>query len=244
MEQKFIPVVKDTNGPLEPVLLPAEPEPIEIDLKRMAVLVIDMQNAFVSTGGLFDLLGKDVSRKQKIIEPIKRINDAARARGVKVIHVVVAFSPDLRESGGPNLPYWYKAKSLISCREHPDWQDELLIRGSKGAAIVRELTPQDNDIVIEKHQYSAFFETHLDTVLKTHNIKYLVFLGEGTPICVEASLRDAFYLGYFCVLVSDATATASPPITQDTTESNVKSSYGWVTTTENLLRALKPPGLR
>ena len=46
------------------VTLQAEPEPLEIDVTRMAILVIDMQNAFARKGGLFDLWGHDLSNIQ------------------------------------------------------------------------------------------------------------------------------------------------------------------------------------
>ena len=68
--------------------LAAEPEPIDIDLQRTAVVVVDMQNAFISKGGMFDLRGFDVTPNQKIIEPIKKVCDAARNNGVKVIYIV------------------------------------------------------------------------------------------------------------------------------------------------------------
>lgn len=222
---------------LEPVVLEAEPKPLEIDLQRMAVMVIDMENAFVSKGGLFDLLGFDLSNNQKCIEPIRKVNSAARAKGVKVIYVAHRLSPDLREIG-PNSPYWYRGESL-SYREHPEWRDKLTVRGTWGAEIIDELKPQAGDIVVEKQRYSAFFATNLDMILRTHNIKYLAFAGVTISICVEASLRDAFYLEYFPILISDAAATPGPPFRQDAVISNVKSCYGWVTTSANLAKAME-----
>ena len=66
--------------------LVAEPEPIDIDLQRTAVVIVDMQNAFISKGGMFDLRGIDVTPNQKIIEPIKKICNAARLKGIKIIY--------------------------------------------------------------------------------------------------------------------------------------------------------------
>ncbi len=68
---------------LESIMLQAEPALLEIDRLRMAVVVVDMQNAFVSKGGMLDLIGADVSLSQKAIKPIKRILSAARATGIK-----------------------------------------------------------------------------------------------------------------------------------------------------------------
>lgn len=221
------------------VLLQAEPEPLEIDLLRTAVMVIDMQNTFVSKGGMFDLMGIDISPAQKVIEPIKRISRAARAKGHKVIYIAHRHSPDLRETGGPNSPYWHKEGGIRIYRDHPQWRDKLLIRGTWGAEIVEELKPQEADIVVEKPRFTAFFGTNLDIILKTYNIRYLVFVGISTNICVETSIRDAFNLEYFPILVSDAVASSGPSFMQEATISNVKSCFGWVTTTENVLEAIK-----
>ncbi len=223
---------------IKPVMLQAEPEPLQIDLQRTAVVVIDMQNAFVSKGGMFDLSGQDISRSQRIIEPIKKISRVARARGVKTIYVVHHHSPDLRETGGQNSGYWY-SPHVRMYREHPEWDDKFIISGTWGAEILKELEPREDEIVVVKPKYSAFFGTDLDTILKTFNVKYLAFVGVATNICVEAAIRDACYLGYFPILISDAAAPAGPPYTQEATIYNVKLCFGWVTTTENLVKALK-----
>ncbi len=227
-----------TSAPV-PVLLEAEPEPLEIDQQRTAVIVIDMQNAFISKGAMFDLWGFDISASQKIIEPINEITSAAGAKGCKVIYTAHVFSPDFSESGGPNSPNRYKSRSLIDYREHPEWRDKLLARGTWGARIIEELKPQKGDILVEKPRYSAFFGTNLDTILKTYNVKYLVFVGAVTNICVESSIRDAFHLEYFPILISDAVVPSGPPFMQDATIFNVKTRFGWVTTTENIVKALK-----
>ena len=227
--------------PLEPVTLQAEPKPLEIDRQRLAIVVIDMQNAFVSKGGMFDLMGYNLSLTQKIIEPINNINNAARIKGIKVLYVAHRYSPDLRESGGPNSPSWHKGGALGLYREHPEWRDKLLIRGTWGTEIVEELKPPEGEIVIEKPSFSAFFGTNMDVVLKTYNIKYLAFVGTATNICVEASIRDACYHGYFPILIADATSNTGPPLTQEATIFNVKSVYGWVTTTESIIEAMRVP---
>lgn len=225
---------------LEPIMLQAEPEPLKIDRQRTAVIVIDMQNAFVSKGGMFDLWDIDVSKNQKVIEPIKRITSIARAKGFKVIHIAHQYSPDLHDSGGPSSPNWHK-RMLTSYHKHPEWRDKLQFRGTWGADIVDELKPQDGDILVSKPRYSAFFGTNLDTILKTYNVKYLVFIGVATNICVEASVRDAYYLEYFPILISDATANTGPSFTQEATIFNIKSCYGWVTTTENIVKVMQQP---
>ena len=239
MNEKVIRLMAAPTSALARVLVQAEPEPLEIDLQRFAVIVIDMQNAFVSKGGMFDLMGRDITQTQEIIEPIRKITSAARAKRVKVIYVTHPYSSDLRESGGQNSPNWYKESSLRLYREHPEYRDKLLIRGTWGAEIVDKLKPQEGDIGVEKPRYSAFFRTNLDIILKTHNIKYLAFVGTATNICVETSIRDAFNLDYFCILISDAVAPVSPQFILEATTFSVKLCFGWIATTQDLMKALQ-----
>jgi len=70
------------------VTLQAEPEPLEIDLQRTAVIVVDFQNAFASKGGNFDLRGMGISCQQKIIEPVKEIISVARVKGCKIVYTL------------------------------------------------------------------------------------------------------------------------------------------------------------
>ncbi len=217
-------------------VIQAKPEPIKIDLERTALMVIDMQNAFVSKGGFFDLAGADISQSQQIIQPIKQVCTAARTKQVKIIYVVFHYSEDLREMGHPGLPFWHKEARFF--REHPEWQDRFLIRGTWGAEIVDELRPREGDIMIEKPKYSAFFGTGLNLTLRALDIQYLVFVGVATNICVEASLRDAYYHGYFPILVADATAPIGPAHTRDVTAFNVMECYGWVASGKDWMSGL------
>ena len=220
---------------IEPIMLQAEPQPLQIDLQRMAVVVVDMQNAFASEGGLLNLLGTDVSGTPKIVEVINHITEAARARGVRVVCVVHHHSPDLRETGGPDAGYYYKVH-LPGYAEH---RDKCFIEGTWGAEIVKGLHFKADDIVVVKPRFSGFYGTDLDTILKTFNIKYLAFAGIATNICVEATIRDATNLNYFPILISDATAPAGPPFLRDATILNVKLCLGWVTTSIDLVKALE-----
>ncbi len=218
------------------VMLQAEFEPLQVDLSRMAVVVIDMQNAFVSKGGMFDIWGFDISGNPRVIQPIKDIANAARAKNVKVINLAHRLSADGREVG-PMSTFQHN-KVMQSWREHPEWRDKLIMKGTWGADFIDELKPPAQEIVIEKQRFSAFAGTYLDMTLKTYDIRYLVFTGVATNICVESSLRDACHLEYFPILVSDATA-ASPPDRQEATIGNVKQCFGWVTTTKEVLKILK-----
>jgi len=238
MEKIKKPVMTIQNPSVVPVVLEAEPEPVQIDLGKTAIMLIDMLNTFVWKAGFFDSYGYDISKCQEILAPIKKIINSARSKGVKVIYIASSYSPDFQDAGTRNSPNWYKNADFYFLREHPEWHDKFLIRGTWGAEIVDELKPQQGDIIIEKQRYSAFVGTNLDDTLKAYNIRYIVFTGIATNVCVESTVRNAFFLDYFPILISDAVAPAGPLFLQEATEFNVKMHFGWVTSTENLMSVL------
>jgi len=224
---------------LEPVVLQADPEPLQIDLKRLAIIHVDMENAFATKGGFFDLMGWDLTECQKILGPIGKVNDAARAKGIKIIYIAHQFAKDLSDSGGPDSGHWHKDLPLTLYREHPEWQNQLLKEGTWGCQIVDELKPQEGDIVLPKSRYSSFYNTSLDFVLQTYNIKYLAFTGIATNICVESTIRDALFRGYFPILIKDCAAAAGPPFMQDAVIHNMTICFGWITTSEKIIKAMQ-----
>jgi ureidoacrylate peracid hydrolase len=219
------------------LVIPAEPDPLTVDLRRMAVLVIDMQNAFASKGGMLDLSGLDISNVATIIEPIKNIIDVSRAQGIRVIYIAHRLSPDLREIG-PLTPYAYNKMEMEVWHKKPDMRNRIILRGTWGAEIIDELKPQPTEIVIEKKRFSAFAGTELDMTLRTFGVKYLVFTGVTTNVCVESSLRDAYHLDYFPILLSDATVAPKPAM-YEATIANVRQVFGWVTTTTRIIDAIE-----
>jgi ureidoacrylate peracid hydrolase len=98
--------------------------------------------------------------------------------------------------------------------------------------------------VIPKSRYSGFAGTPLDSVLRTRGITHLVFTGIATNVCVESTVRDAFFHEYWPVVVADATMPAGPESQQAATLFNVETFFGSVTTaadvTDWLRRAARP----
>jgi len=217
--------------------LNTRPEPIDIDLERTAVICVDMQNAFVKEGGLFDLAGWPTAGARAMIEPVKKVVDAARSGGVKVVFVTMSYDPGLTNAGGPDSPNYHKEIGLVMLRKRPDLMDKAIIQGTWGERIVEELAPLPGEAVVRKQRYSGFAGTNLDLVLKTAGTKYCVFIGGATNICVNATLMDAFSLDYWPILVSDATYTQCPPVTTEAACWNVENIFGWVTDTDAVVRA-------
>jgi len=220
------------------VLIQAETEPIKIDLLKSAVIVVDMQNCFVRKGGYFDLAGNDISAAQEIIEPCKHVITSMREKGSRIIYLQMGCSPDLSDSAAPDSPSSRKSRGLVLLKERPELRDKVYIYGTWGADIIEELKPHEEDIVVRKQRYDGFFGTNLDIILRTFGIRYLLFIGIATNVCVESTIRHAFFLDYFPILVSDAVSQMGSDITQQATILNVQSAFGWVTNSKDLLHAI------
>ena len=218
--------------------LNAQPEPVDLDLLQTGILIVDMQNAFLEKGGYCDLLGHDLPRFRKSIEPTRKISAAARRKGRPVIYLYIVHYPT-DDGGGPESVFWHKEASLKLYRQHPEYEDRLLLPGSWGAQMIKELAPEDKDPLIEKPRYGGFFDTNLDTVLKRYSLRYLLVTGVMTNCCVESTIRESYVRGYFPIMVSDATANGGPDFIQDATIFNVKSFFGWVTSSEDVLQILE-----
>ncbi|WP_334174302.1 pyrimidine utilization protein B [Pseudoxanthobacter sp.] len=214
----------------EALVLPARPEPLRLDPKATAVIVVDMQNAYASKGGYLDLAGFDISGAAATIDRIATVVEAARAAGLPVIFFQNGWDKDYREAGGPGSPNFYKSNALKKMRKSPELAGTMLAKGTWDYDLVDALKPQPGDYVIPKPRYSAFFNTNLDTYLRARGIRNLVFTGIATNVCVESTLRDGFHLEYFCVALEDATHQAGPEFAQKAALYNIETFFGWVST--------------
>lgn len=220
------------------VTLPARPEPLRLKPSETAVIVVDIQNAYASPGGYIDIAGFDVSGAPSAIAKTKTALDAARAAGLTVIYFQNGWDKDYVEAGTPGSPNWHKSNALKTMRARPELKGTLLAKGTWDYAIVNALTPRPGDIVIPKTRYSGFFNTNIDSVLRARGIRNLVFTGIATNVCVELSLRDAFHLEYFAVVLEDATHHAGPDFVQQAALYNIEKFFGWVSTVADFCGAI------
>ncbi len=221
------------------ITLAARPDPVNVALDQSALVVVDMQNAFASKGGMLDLAGHDISAAAAVVDINKKIIAAAREAGVKIVYLQVGYKPDLSDAGGPLSPNYHKELSLRTMRERPELDGKLLIHGTWDWEIVDALKPQPGDLVIRKSRYSGFAGTTLDNDLRARNIRYLFFTGIATNVCVESTARDAYFEEYWPIMVEDAMNHAGPDFVRDATIWNFENVFGWVTDSDNLIGAFR-----
>jgi len=219
--------------------LDAKPNPLEVDFKKSAVLVVDMQNAFASKDGMLDIAGVDITDASRVIRTIRSVIEAARQNAVAVVYLRMAYKTDLSDSGGPNSPNFHKELAMSLMCSRPELKGKVLTEGTWDAEIVEDLAPQPADLVITKTRYSGFAGTPLDSQLRMRGIQYLFFAGIATNVCVESTLRDAYFHDYWPILLRDAAMPAGPPAAHDATLFNVESFFGWTTSSQDLISQLR-----
>ena len=227
------------------VELEARPASCRLDTESTAVVVVDMQNDFGSPGGMFDRAGIDIKAIQAIVEPIGRVLDVARAGGMPVIYLKMAFQPDLSDASHPDGPTWLKHVPLHAGEPTtaPDGTpSRILIRDTWNTEIVDELQPEAEDIVIYKNRYSGFYNTTLEETLRRRGVDTIVVVGATTSVCVDSTVRDAVFRDFHCIVLEDCT---TEPIAHDAPRSNHEATlltlellFASVSTGEALIASL------
>ncbi len=136
-----------------------------------ALLIIDMLNDFIKPEGVL-YCGK---KAEEIIPEIVRLKAEFKKAGYPVIYLCDAHDPEDEE--------------FSAFPPH-------CIKGTKGAQVVDELSPDSTDLVIYKTRFSGFYKTNLEAILRSLKIKELYLTGVCTSICVMDTAGDAFYRGF------------------------------------------------
>lgn len=230
-----------------PLTLATTTESVTLDISRTAVLVVDMQNDFGASGGMFDRAGIDISAVRDAIAPTSRALDAARRAGVAIVYVKMGYRDDLSDLGpvgSPNRERHLNAFSVGAPVAAPDGRaSRVLIRDTWNTDVLDEIAPHPADLVVYKTRFSAFHETELDATLRRRGVNWLIVAGVSTSVCVESTIRDAMFRDYSCVLLADCTAE---PIGSNLARTNheatvllVQTLFGWVSSSADLVRALE-----
>jgi nicotinamidase-related amidase len=222
------------------VKIACEPQSVIVDLRRTALIVIDMQNDFCTMGGWVDEIGGDPSPNRAPIAPLISVLPELREAGVPVVWVNWGNRPDLANMP-PNQIHLYRPTGEGTGLGDPLASNgaPVLQKDSWAAAVVDELTPHEGDICVDKYRISGFWDTPLDSILRNLSVNTLLFAGVNTDQCVLHSLTDANFLGYGCVLLQDCCATTSPAFCTEATIWNVKKCFGFVSDSQRLLSALR-----
>ncbi len=163
-------------------------------MKKIALIIIDMQNDFILPGS-----PAYVKNAEKTITKIKEVLQFFREKNLPIFHIIREYFKD-----GSNVEN-FRVKDFKNGKSY-------VVKGTKGAEIVKELKPIDNEYVIVKPRFSAFMKTELDFILRRLNVKTLVVCGTQYPNCIRTTVFDAVSYDYNVILLIDATSAQTEEI--------------------------------
>lgn len=186
---------------------------------RPALVIVDVQNDYCHPEGALGLKGCDVSGVKEMMPRLHGLLGAVREEGIPIIFIQT-FHEEATDSEA-----WVTRSSGRSAQ---------VCRKDSWGAEFYEISPRPGEIVVNKHRYSAFVNTRLDSVLRTLKVDTLLIAGVSTNVCVESTARDGFMLDYHIVLVEDACASYSRDA-HEMTLVNIQGYFGTVASSGELM---------
>jgi len=202
--------------------------PFAIDPAAAALLVVDLQNDFVRAGA-----PQEVASARASLQPVAALRWAVRAAGRPVVFT--------RYTAGPQLTHlaWFSPEcGPPQCSCWPGMVREYVDRDSPlaGHDVVDELSPDVDEIIIDKYGYGSFHNTVLDDVLRAANVRQVWVVGTVTQICVEETVREGFRRGFEMVVAADGVSSFDEEMHRATLR-NLAHKFALVTDTAALCEA-------
>ena len=172
-----------------------------LDVRKAALIVVDLQNGFCHPDGTLGQSGLDTDRLGSIIAPLRRAIERCRDVGIPVIWTLQEhFERDAKRERKRLQPHTAKRKGTVA------------LAGSWDAAIVDELADlADNpSFIVRKHRFGGFHETRMQMLLDMLGVEAVFVAGLTTNACVETTIREAYLRDYDVVGIEDCIAGVRP----------------------------------
>jgi len=199
-----------------------------IEPTRTALVVVDMQNAFMLPGVAHALC----PMAEKIVPNINRLAAAVRATGGQVIWIKTTFKDDALEN-------WSTYFEMVKPEQGRN-RIAALTAGSRGHELWSALAVEPGDLLVEKNRFSAFIQgsSNLADALRSRGLDTVLITGTVTNVCCESTARDAMMLNFKTIMVSDGNAA----VTDEEHNASLCAFYltfGDVITTDAVIASLK-----
>lgn len=166
-----------------------------IDSRTSALLVIDMQNAFVHEKGTLGISGVDTKRLAAIVPTLKHLVERLDDASVPVIWTLQEHLAVDASRASKKLAAHTAMRRQISCLAGT-WDGEIIEE-------LKSLAAKNPTNVIRKHRFGAFYQTRLEMLLRQLGTRTLFITGTTTNACVETTIREAYLRDYDVVAVGD-----------------------------------------
>ena len=216
-------------------------EALDLEVGRTVFLLVDVYgkgyDEDANLGDAPDMYKTAVQRnRDMVVNHIRPAKAAAKALGIPIIYLTNYLAPSTNEQTE------WRNMSIRTCDVDvlEAWQEpnDILTHS-------RAIAPEPGDYLIKKQMYSGFFETHLDSLLRSLNAYNLVTVGFDLRICLGTTVTDAMYRGYRVVVLRDCTATGEYPDTEEGQWANklgirfIESGVGYTATSEAFIHACR-----
>jgi nicotinamidase-related amidase len=186
------------------------------------LLVIDLQKGFVNKGAFCE-----VPAARDMLPRIQKLIEVCRKQSIPVI-------------------YTRMSHRFIGSTVYRDlWPNHfkedgrpILEPGSEEFELIDELNVKEEDIVLDKDRYSAFFGTPLDLILKDKGVKTIIITGLASNVCCESTAREAFFLNYRVLFVDDCNVTLNDEMHRWAVE-NIRLVFGYVLSSNELIKKIQ-----
>jgi len=179
-----------------------------LSIDKTALVLIDFQRDFCSVGGYADNCS-GLDWVNPIIPITKDLLTKSRELGLTIIFTRENYASDLSDCSKIKLERSENAGAKYG-EQGP--MGRFMIRGEYGNDIIDELTPLENEIILDKSSYGTFLTTNIDQILKSKGIENIAIAGVTADVCVHTTLREATDRGYNCFYLKDAISAFKPDI--------------------------------
>ena len=164
-----------------------------------ALLVIDMQNGFISERSPLYIEGA-----QETVPACAEMIAFCRRHAIPVFFITRIYHADGSDVERTRYDAWLRGGKPLS----PGCAKEISVE------MPAAFGGEESDYHIVKPRYSAFFATELDLILRRLDIRHLILAGTTTPNCIRATCYDAISLDYAVTVLKDCTSSKTPEIQQ------------------------------
>jgi ureidoacrylate peracid hydrolase len=198
-----------------------------IDPRKTALLVVDMQTAFLAPGG-----SAEVPMAREIVGNINRLSQTLRAAGGIVVWIVSTYGVGAKAD-------WNTFFSFVLTGEASERFRLALAEGAPGHALWPDLIRAPDDLMISKNRLTPFVDPlqSLELLLRSRGIDMVLVTGTVTSVCCESTARDAAMRNFKTIMIADANAGRSD-LEHNATLSIFLQAFGGVTDTEETVRLI------